>query len=207
MPYFLNFLRFPSAGNMSKVLDAMKERHAAVGRPGHITAPVSAANPMGSRPALISTVGGFATLDDIDLLQTQFFENDQMQERQNAIDAMCDSTSYLVSEMLGDGPVSFDGYEPTVVSRLILEAKVGRTQELIESALDVHRKTEGNVIRIISRSLAGPISRIRMSVFATSLQALEDNRVETLKHIGNMPDLLAATPIRHVGRVVYRSGG
>jgi len=191
---------------MSKVLDAMKETHAAAGRPGQITAPVSAANPIGSRPALISTVAGFATLDDIDLLQTQFFENDQMQERQNAIDAMCDSTSYMVSEMLGDDPVSLDGYKPTLVSRLILEAKVGRTQELIESALDVRRKTEGNVIRIVSRSLAGPISRIRVSVFATSLQALEDNRVEALKHIGNMPDLLAASPIRHIGRVVYRSG-
>ncbi len=207
MPYFVNFLRFPGPGNAFKVLDAMKAAHAAAGRPGNITVPVSAANPVGSRPGLISLVGGFTNLDEVDLMQTQFFENEQMQQGQNTIDAMCESTSYMVSEILSEGPTLPDGYEPTVVSRLIMEAKVGRTQDLIDAALDVRQKTGGDVQNVISRSITGSISTIRVSVFATSLQDLEDKRVETLKHIGKMPELLAASPVRHIGRIVYSSRG
>ena len=78
MAYFVNFLRFPSPGKVFEVLAAMKAAHAAAGRPGNITVPVSAANPTGSRPGLISLVGGFSTLDDVDSMQIQFFENEQM---------------------------------------------------------------------------------------------------------------------------------
>ena len=207
MAYFVNFLRFPSPGKVFEVLAAMKAAHAAAGRPGNITIPVSASNPTGSRPGLISLVGGFSTLDDVDSMQIQFFDNEQMQQGQNGIDAMCERTSYAVSEILSGGPTLPDGYEPTVVSRLIMEAKIGKTQDLIDASLDVREKTGGDVKNVISRSITGSISTVRVSVFATSLQELEDKRVETLKHIGKMPDLLAASPVRHIGRIVYSSRG
>jgi len=207
VPYFLNFFRFPNPGKTFEVLEAMKVAHTAVGKPGSITVPVSAANPTGSRPGLISLVGGFNTLDDIDSLQTEFFQNEQSQQGQNAIDSMCERTSYNVSEILSGGPALPDGYEPTVVSRLIMEAKIGKTQDLIAAALDVREKTGGDVKSVVSRPITGSISTVRVSVFATSLQELDDKRVETLKHIGKMPELFAANPVRHIGRIVYSSRG
>ena len=206
MPYFMNFVRIPKAGKSFEVLEAMKTAHAATGRPGNITVPVGGANQNNPRPGLISLVGGFATLDDVDAMQTAYLSNLEMQKGQMAIEELCDKTNYIVSEMLA-GPEFPDGYEPTTVSRLSMTAKPGKVQELIEILLEVRDKVGGDSKNVISRSITGSIGSVRVSAFGTSLQDLDDKRVETLKHVGRIPELISANPIRHLGRIAYTSRG
>jgi len=204
MSYFINFLRVPKAGKSFEVLEAMKKAHAATGRPGNITVPLSGANLGQSRPGLISLVGGFTTLDDVDALNDTYLSNPEMQKGQMGIDGLCDKTNYIVSEILA-GPEFPEGYEATTVSRLVLVAKPTKGQELVEALLDVREKVGGEPKNVISRPITGPIGQFRVTMFGTSLQDIENKRVESLKHLGNIPDLISSNAVRNLGRIVYSS--
>ena len=204
MSYFINFLRLPKAGKSFEVLELMKKAHAATGRPGNITVPLSGANLGQTRPGLISLVGGFATLDDVDALNDTYLSNIEMQKGQMCIDELCDQTNYIVSEILA-GPEFPDGYEPTTVSRLMLVAKPTKAQELVEALLDVREKVGGEPKNVISRAISGPIGQFRVTMFGTSLQDIENKRVESLKQLGNIPDLISSNAVRNLGRIVFSS--
>ena len=206
MSYFINFLRVPKAGKSFEVLEAMKKAHAATGRPGNITVPLSGANLGQSRPGLISLVGGFTTLDDVDALNDTYLSNPEMQKGQMDIDELCDKTNYIVSEILA-GPEFPDGYGATTVSRLVLVAKPTKGQELVEALLDVREKVGGGPKNVISRAITGPIGQFRVTMFGTSLQDIENKRVESLKYLGNIPDLISSNAVRNIGRIAYTSRG
>ena len=206
MSYFINFLRVPKAGKSFEVLEAMKKAHAATGRPGNITVPISGANLGQSRPGLISLVGGFTTLDDVDALNDTYLSNSEMQKGQMGIDELCDKTNHIVSEILA-GPELPDAYEPTTVSRLVLVAKPTKVQELIDALLDVREKVGGEPKNVISRAITGPIGQVRVTMFGTSLQDIDNKRVESLKHLGNIPDLISGNAVRNLGRIAYSSRG
>ena len=208
MSYFTNFVRVPSAGKMGVVLDAITASLAATGRPGFITVPVSAAAPNNPRPGIISTLGGTATLDDIDAVQEALLQNATIMNRLDAIDAMCDRTHWTVSENLS-GPLGTpSGYEPKVVGRTFMVAKPGKKQELVDALLGMRDKISSDVKPMLSTPLSGPISAVRITYISTSLQDLEDQRREFLgdrARNAGLPDLVGQVPIFHLGRVVYRA--
>ena len=206
MSYFVNFIRIPRAGKSFEVLDAMKAAHSTANRPGSITVPIGGANLNNPRPGLISLVAGFSTLDDIDAMHSSFMSDPDGQRRQSEIDELCDKTNYVISEMLA-GPESPEGYQASVISRLNMVAKPGKTQELIDVLLDIRDKVGGDSKNAISRPITGSIGAVRVTSFGTSLQDLDDRRVETLKHVGKIPFLISASPIRHLGRIAYSSRG
>ena len=90
---------------------------------------------------------------------------------------------------------------------MILTAKPGNTPELIERLLDVREKLGGQPKNVISRQIAGPIGQVRVTMFGTSLQDIEDRRVASIKHLGNIPDLISGSPVRNLGSIVYSSQG
>jgi len=208
MSYFTNFVRVPSAGKMGVVLEAITASLAATGRPGFITVPVSAAAPNNPRPGIISTIGGTATLDDIDAIQEALLQNATIMNRLDAIDAMCDRTHWTVSENLS-GPLGTpSGYEPKVVGRTFMVAKPGKKQELVDALLGMRDKISSDVKPMLSTPLSGPISAVRITYISTSLQDLEDQRREFLgdrARNAGLPDLVGQVPIFHLGRVVYRA--
>lgn len=208
MSYFTNFVRVPSAGKMGVVLEAITASLAATGRPGFITVPVSAAAPNNPRPGIISTLGGTATLDDIDAIQEALLQNATIMNRLDAIDAMCDRTHWTVSENLS-GPLGTpSGYEPKVVGRTFMVAKPGKKQELVDALLGMRDKISSDVKPMLSTPLSGPISAVRITYISTSLQDLEDQRREFLgdrARNAGLPDLVGQVPIFHLGRVVYRA--
>ena len=208
MSYFTNFVRVPSAGKMGVVLEAITASLAATGRPGFITVPVSAAAPNNPRPGIISTLGGTATLDDIDAVQEALLQNATIMNRLDAIDAMCDRTHWTVSENLS-GPLGTpSGYEPKVVGRTFMVAKPGKKQELVDALLGMRDKISSDVKPMLSTPLSGPISAVRITYISTSLQDLEDQRREFLgdrARNAGLPDLVDQVPIFHLGRVVYRA--
>jgi len=212
MPYFMNFIRVPSAGKTGVVLDAITASvagtAATTGHPGYITVPVSAAAPNQPRPGIITTIGGFATLDDFDAFQEAALNNKTVMNRLDAIDGLCDRTHWTVSENLS-GPLGTpSGYEPKVVGRTFMVAKPGKKQELVDALLGMRDKISSDVKPMLSTPLSGPISAVRITYISTSLQDLEDQRREFLgdrARNAGLPDLVGQVPIFHLGRVVYRA--
>ena len=207
MPYFINFVRVPSAGKNGVVLDAVKASLAATGRPGNITIPVSAAAPNLPRPGIISLIGGFATLDDIDALQEASVNNKTVMNRLDAIDALCDQNRYTVSEVLSGELGAPSGYEPKVIGRIIMVAQLGKKQDLVDALLGVRDKVSPDVKPMVSTPLSGPLTAVRVTRFGTSLQDLYDQGREWLGQARNagVADLLGQVPVRHLGRIVYRA--
>ena len=207
MSYFTNFVRVPSAGKMGVVLDAITASLAATDRPGFITVPVSAAAPNNPRPGIISTIGGTATLDDIDALQEALLQNATAMNRLDAIDAMCDRTHWTVSENLS-GPLGTPSeYEPKVVGRTFVVAKPGKRQALVDAFLGIRDKVTPDVKPMVSAPMSGPISAVRVTTFGASLQDLDDQIKEFRGQArsSGVPDLFSQVPVFHLGRVVYRA--
>ena len=207
MSYFTNFVRVPSAGKMGVVLDAITASLAATGRPGFITVPVSAAAPNNPRPGIISTIGGTATLDDIDALQEALLQNATAMNRLDAIDAMCDRTHWTVSENLS-GPLGTPSeYEPKVVGRTFVVAQPGKRQALVDAFLGIRDKVTPDVKPMVSAPMSGPISAVRVTYFGASLQDLDDQIKEFRGQArsSGVPDLFSQVPVFHLGRVVYRA--
>ncbi len=210
MSYFINFVRVPSAGKTGVVLDAVKASLAATGRPGNITIPVSAAAPNLPRPGIISLIAGFATLDDFDAFQEAAINDKTVMNRLDAIDAICDRNHWTVSEVLSGEMGMPPGYEPKVIGRTIMVAKLGKKQELVDALLGIRDKVSPDVKPIVSTPLSGPITAVRVTARGTSLQDLDDQRREFVGHArssggAGLADLLAQAPVRHLGRVVYRA--
>jgi len=212
MPYFMNFIRVPSAGKTGVVLDAITASvagtAAATGHPGFITVPVSAAAPNQPRPGIITTIGGFATLDDFDAFQEAALNNKTVMNRLDAIDGLCDRTHWTVSENLSGPRGTPSGYEPKVVGRTFMVAKLGKKQELVDALLGMRDKISSDVKPMLSTPLSGPISAVRITYISTSLQDLEDQRREFHRdrdRNAGLPDLVGQVPIFHLGRVVYRA--
>ena len=207
MSYFTNFVRVPSAGKMGVVLEAITASLAATGRPGFITVPVSAAAPNNPRPGIISTLGGTATLDDIDAVQEALLQNATAMNRLDAIDAMCDRTHWTVSENLS-GPLGTPSeYEPKVVGRTFVVAKPGKRQALVDAFLGIRDKVTPDVKPMVSAPMSGPISAVRVTYFGASLQDLDDQIKEFRGQArsSGVPDLFSQVPVFHLGRVVYRA--
>ena len=207
MSYFTNFVRVPSAGKTGVVLETITASLAATGRPGFITVPVSAAAPNNPRPGIISTIGGTATLDDIDALQEALLQNATAMNRLDAIDAMCDRTHWTVSENLS-GPLGTPSeYEPKVVGRTFVVAKPGKRQALVDAFLGIRDKVTPDVKPMVSAPMSGPISAVRVTTFGASLQDLDDQIKEFRGQArsSGVPDLFSQVPVFHLGRVVYRA--
>ena len=214
MSYFMNFLRVPSAGKNGVVLDAVTASVAATaaasGHPGFITMPVSAASPNIPRPAIMSTIGGFATLDDFDAFQEAAVNNKTVMNRLDAIDALCDRNHWTVSEVLSGELGMPSGYEPKVVGRIIMVAQLGKKQDLVDALLGVRDKVSPDVKPMVSTPLSGPLPAVQVATIGTSLQDLYDQGREIAGHArssggAGLADLLAQAPVRHLGRVVYRA--
>jgi hypothetical protein len=99
------------------------------------------------------------------------------------------------------------GYEPKVIGRTIMVAKLGKKQELVDALLGIRDKVSPDVKPIVSTPLSGPITAVRVTARGTSLQDLDDQRREFVGHArsSGVPDLLAQAPVSVPGRVVYRA--
>jgi len=205
MPYNMNFLRYPKAEHFDDVLNGAKESFNATGKPGNITIPVSGVNVTQQGPSIVTLLGGFESLDEIDQLQESVLSNAEAWNRINRIASMCHHANWVVSEILSGPPVIPADYDPKVVSRIFLTAKPGLTQDLISILLEARENTDADIKPIISRPLTGPLGMVRISQIATSLQELEAltqaNRKAAVQT--SVPDLISQSPIRSVGRIVH----
>ena len=206
MQYFINFIRTPLPGKGPEVLAAVKASLDATGRPGNLTVPISVPNPTQNGAALVSLIGGFQNLDEVDAMMDASFNDDNVQNRLAAIDALWHRSSYVLSENLS-GPIERpDGYQPNLISRTFFNAKLGSRNDLLAALLEVREKAGSKVKPMVSRPIAGNAGLIRVTNMATTLQEMEDARkiaLDELRSAGVL-DLLSQSPWRSVGKIVHR---
>ena len=206
MQYFINFIRTPLPGKGPEVLAAVKASLDATGRPGNLTVPISVPNPTQNGAAFVSLIGGFLNLDEVDAMMDASFNDDNVQNRLAAIDALCHRSSYVLSENLS-GPIERpDGYQPNLISRTFFNAKLGSRNDLLAALLEVREKAGSKVKPMVSRPIAGNAGLIRVTNMATTLQEMEDARkiaLDELRSAGVL-DLLSQSPWRSVGKIVHR---
>ena len=206
MQYFINFIRTPLPGKGPEVLAAVKASLDATGRPGNLTVPISVPNPTQNGAAFVSLIGGFQNLDEVDAMMDVSFNDDNVQNRLAAIDALCHRSSYVLSENLS-GPIERpDGYQPNLISRTFFNAKLGSRNDLLAALLEVREKAGSKVKPMVSRPIAGNAGLIRVTNMATTLQEMEDARkiaFDELRSAGVL-DLLSQSPWRSVGKIVHR---
>ncbi|KAA1281432.1 MAG: hypothetical protein EGP12_09550 [SAR202 cluster bacterium] len=206
MQYFINFIRTPLPGKGPEVLAAVKASLDATGRPGNLTVPISVPNPTQNGAAFVSLIGGFQNLDEVDAMMDASFNDDNVQNRLAAIDALCHRSSYVLSENLS-GPIERpDGYQPNLISRTFFNAKLGSRNDLLAALLEVREKAGSKVKPMVSRPIAGNAGLIRVTNMATTLQEMEDARkiaLDELRSAGVL-DLLSQSPWRSVGKIVHR---
>ena len=206
MQYFINFIRTPLPGKGPEVLAAVKASLDATGRPGNLTVPISVPNPTQNGAAFVSLIGGFQNLDEVDAMMEASFNDDNVQNRLAAIDALCHRSSYVLSENLS-GPIERpDGYQPNLISRTFFNAKLGSRNDLLAALLEVREKAGSKVKPMVSRPIAGNAGLIRVTNMATTLQEMEDARkiaLDELRSAGVL-DLLSQSPWRSVGKIVHR---
>ena len=206
MQYFINFIRTPLPVKGPEVLAAVKASLDATGRPGNLTVPISVPNPTQNGAAFVSLIGGFQNLDEVDAMMDASFNDDNVQNRLAAIDALCHRSSYVLSENLS-GPIERpDGYQPNLISRTFFNAKLGSRNDLLAALLEVREKAGSKVKPMVSRPIAGNAGLIRVTNMATTLQEMEDARkiaLDELRSAGVL-DLLSQSPWRSVGKIVHR---
>ena len=206
MQYFINFIRTPLPGKGPEVLAAVKASLDATGRPGNLTAPISVPNPTQNGVSFVSLIGGFQNLDEVDAMMDASFNDDNVQNRLAAIDALCHRSSYVLSENLS-GPIERpDGYQPNLISRTFFNAKLGSRNDLLAALLEVREKAGSKVKPMVSRPIAGNAGLLSVTNMATTLQEMEDARkiaLDELRSAGVL-DLLSQSPWRSVGKIVHR---
>jgi hypothetical protein len=205
MPYTTILVRVPAAGNMSLVVNAVKANFAASGVRGFVTTPVSSAT-LGSqsRPGVISALVGAESLDDVDANQNALMENEALQARLDSIDALCEKNHRVVLEFLSERQNTNTDFTPKVVGRTMLESKVGRSPDLLETLMTIRSKLPFDRKPGITRPISGSVQGLMLTDFAGSLQELKDRGDEAnkLAFEHGVPDLLATGPIRHIGKII-----
>ena len=202
MPYFINTYRVPKPGQFTAVMKAVAESLKATGQPGLVNIPVSPTMPRNSSMAVIGTVAGFATLDEVDAFFDRLLDDEGRLAGMDKVAAMCDQVNVSVSRVMSRASTPPEGFVPKIISRSFAVAKPGKGPELVELVLEWGEEL-GNTI--VSVPLGGQAGAVRVSQFVESLQALEDlqGQIAASPRVKQLVELINAPVTRGVGRITY----
>jgi len=206
MPYFLNTFRIPKAGQFTNVVKGVAESLKATGRGGFVNIPVAPRMPATQSMAVIGTVGGFETLDDVDAFFDGLLADDMAGfAARDELGAMCDQFNLSVSRILSPAWTLPEGFEAKIISRNTIVPKPGKGPELIELVLEWREELDFRGAGILSVSLGGQVGAIRVSHILESLQALEDlnGQIGASPRVQKLVELTSGPVMRGVGRITY----
>ena len=205
MPYFINTYRVPKPGQFTAVMRAVAESLKATGQPGLVNIPVSPTMPRNSSMAVIGTVAGFATLDDVDAFFDHLLDDEARLAGIDKIAAMCDQVNVSVSRVVSPASTWPEGFVPKIISRNFAVAKPGKGPELIELVLEWGEELDFRGNTIVSVLLGGQVGAVRVSHIVESLQALEDlqGQITSSPRVRKLVELINAPVMRGVGRITY----
>ena len=110
----------------------------------------------------------------------------------------------IISTLAGAQSLDDTDFTPKVVGRTMLESKVGRSPDLLETLMTIRSKSPFDRKPVITRPISGSVQGLMLTDFAGSLQELKDRGDEgnKLAFEHGLPDLLATGAIRHIGRII-----
>jgi|TARA_B100000809_G_scaffold135971_1_gene133543 hypothetical protein len=162
--------------------------------------------PWATSAAVGGTIGGFQTLDEVDALMDGLVADDMAGlATWDELSAMCDQVNNSVSRIVSPAWTPLEGFVPKIVSRTFLTAKPGKARELTEFLLEWSEEIDIRGNTIVSVSLGGQISAIRVSRLVESLQALEDlnGQIGASPRVQQLTELISEPAIRSVARIIY----
>ena len=138
MSYVINIYRKPKPGNFKAVRDAtiasLDASVAARAGRGFVTGTMSHPMPTQGSNMIVSATGGFETADEIDEMMDS--GSDEVLDRIEAVNALCDSASSSISQILPPQSKIPENFNPKWVMRDMQVAKPGQLPGLIEYLME-----------------------------------------------------------------------
>lgn len=206
MPYFVNTFRIPKPGKFTAVAKGTEGSLKATGKFGFVSIPVAPRMPTAQSLAVIGTVTGFETLDDVDAFVDALVADDYAGfAARDDLSAMCDHFNWSVSRIESPTVETPEGFVAKIISRSSVVSKPGRGPELVDFLLEWREEIDMPIKPIISVSLGGVAGMVRVSALTESLQAVEDFGRQTVAspRYGKLVELTDGSTIRSVARITY----
>ena len=206
MTYYYNHFRKPKLGNFLKVRDLAIESRAKMPNPGFVTATISHPQPaLGSNIIVSTTI--FDSAEEMDKVLDYSDTNDEILERIQEVDALCESSASVIGQVLHNTGVP-EGFTPKICVRDTVTAADGKLGDLIAFLSEAIQTEWGGVTR--SANVSVPLGRmnfnsIRATFFYESLADMEKANMDLISNtamVSKFVEVRAAPQVRVVSRVV-----
>ncbi|MEC9366695.1 MAG: hypothetical protein VYB13_01375 [Chloroflexota bacterium] len=212
MSYVINIYRKPKPGNFKAVRDAtiasLDASVAARGGRGFVTGTMSHPMPTQGSNMIVSATGGFETADEIDEMMDS--GNDEVLDRIEAVNALCDSASTSISQILPPQSNIPENFNPKWVMRDMQIAKPGQLPGLIEYLMEWREQgieVRNNLVLTIPLGKMN-LNALRLTFMFESLADMETgwSNIVADPKLPPLLDKLETSPVRVVSRVLHRAG-
>ncbi len=206
MPYFINTFRVPKPGHFTAVARGVEQSLGATGWSGSISVPIAPRMPANGSLAIIGTVAGFETADDVDAIVDGLFpDNMAGLAARDPLVSMCDHFNWTTSRIISPAINPVDGFVPKIIGRTTLVAKPGAAAALLDLLLEWREELDMPAKPIVSVPLGGLAGSIRVSTITESLQAYEDfgAQIAADPRSQKLAELVTGPPLRGVGRISF----
>ena len=206
MTYYYNHFRKPKLGNFLKVRDLAIESRAKMPNPGFVTATIShPQHALGSNIIVSTTI--FDSAEEMDKVLDYSDTNDEILERIQEVDALCESSASVIGQVLHNTGVP-EGFTPKICVRDTVTAADGKLGDLIAFLSEAIQTEWGGVPR--SANVSVPLGRmnfnsIRATFFYESLADMEKANMDLISNtamVSIFVEVRAAPQVRVVSRVV-----
>ena len=214
MSYVINLYRKPKPGNFKTVLDAaiasLDATVEATGKRGFITGTMSHPNPTQGSNLIVTSTGGFETVEELDSFMDAAGANSEMFARVDKANSQCDSFSSEISRILPRQSKIPEIFDPKWVMRDIQVAKPGQLPAVIEYLSEWREEGIGVPTVLVLNVPLGKVnlSALRLTFFFESLADMEagDANIMSNPKLPGLIDMLEGSPTRVISRILHRRG-
>ena len=214
MSYVINLFRKPKPGNLKAVsegaiasLDATVD---ATGYRGFITGTISHPNPTQGSNLIVTSTGGFESIEELDSFMESAGMSDEMADRIDKVNSLCDSFSSEILRTMPHQSNMPENFNPKWVMRDLQVAKPGQLPEVIEYLTEWREEGIG-VPTVLA--LGVPLGKmnlnsLRLTFFFESLADMEkgDANIMSNPKLPGLIDKLEGSPVRVISRIFHKRG-
>ena len=214
MPYVINIYRKPKPGNFKAVRDAaitsLDVTAAATGKRGFVTGTMSHPRPAEGTGMIVTATGGIDSVEELDAIMDASFENDEILDRIERVNALCDSTANVISRVLPSQSSIPENFKPKWVMRDMQIAKPGQLPSLIDYLTEWREEGLGVRTNVVFTIPLGKmnLSSIRLTAMFESIADMEaaSDNIMSSPRVPGLLERLDGSPVRVISRILHRTG-